>query len=169
MKRLSVVSILFTCATWAGIPLLVAADQPTATENLPPLPTLPPPIDAREASPVRPPVPGADLDRRSSGEPWHDPTRPSPIMRQLINPAKLPGQAKAPEIPAVELKARIIGGLQPGVAVLGIDKQTYVVSKGSEFSLPGPRYGGQKIRVVELDADVVRLEIQPTNLSVTLR
>ena len=59
-------------------------------------------------------------------------------MRQLINPAKLPGQAKAPEIPAVELKARIIGGSQPGVAALSIDKQTYIVNKGSEFSLAGP-------------------------------
>ena len=182
MKRLSMVSILFACATWAGIHALAAADkpaagQPAAAENLPPLPTIPPPID-----PIPPPIDvretprsgpllqtGVERDGRSAAEPWHDPTRPSPIMRQLINPAKLPGQAKAPEIPAVELKARIIGGMQPGVAVLGIDKQTYVVNKGSEFSLAGPRYGGQKIRVMELDADVVRLEIQPTNLNVTLR
>ena len=55
------------------------------------------------------------------------------------------------------------------MAVLVIDKQTYVVCKGSEFTVAGPKYGGQKIRVVELDADVVSFEIQPANLSVTLR
>lgn len=169
MKRLFLVFVLSACATCAGIHRVAAADAPVAAGNLPPRPTLSRPADARHTPWLAPLLLDVVRDSWGAAKPLHDPTQPSPLMRQLINPAKLSGQAKAPEIPTVELKSRIIGGTQPGVAVLGIDKQTYIVSKGSEFSLAGPRYGGQKIRVVELDTDVVRLEILPMNLSVTLR
>ncbi|MGA2258834.1 MAG: hypothetical protein ABSG53_29555 [Thermoguttaceae bacterium] len=160
MKCLALISILFACATWTGVHALAAAGQPAVAGSIPPLPTLSTP--AREGA-------SRMAEGESAAGPLHDPTQPSAIMRQLIGPAKLPGHAKAPEIPIVEVKARIICGEHPGVAVLVIDKQTYVVCKGSEFTVAGAKYGGQRIRVVELDADVVRFEIQPTNLSVTLR
>ena len=160
MKCLASISILFACAIWTGVHALAAAGQSAVAESIPPLPT--------PSSPVR--EGGSRMaEGESAAGPLHDPTRPSEIMRQLIGPAKLSGHAKAPEIPIVELKARIFSGKRPGVAVLVIDKQTYVVCKGSEFTVAGPKYGGQRIRVVDLDADVVSLEIQPTNLRVTLR
>ena len=173
MIRFALIPFLFACAACPGIQTLAAED------NTPPPPALTPPVDTNEVSRseltepvVKPNAQGVSDPLHSDlphSDPLHDPTRPSPIMKQLIGPIKLPGQAKAPEIPDIELKSRIIGGLQAGVAVLGVDKQIYVVSKGSEFTLAGPKYGGQKVHVMELDADVVRLEIQPTNLSVTLR
>jgi hypothetical protein len=96
-----------------------------------------------------------------------DPTEPSPRMRQLIDAPK--AQGKALELPVVELKARIVGGNQGGVAMLQIDKRLIVVRQGSEIALDGMHYGAQRIRVVELNANEVRLDLQPLDRVLTLR
>ncbi len=181
MKYLAMVFVMLACATWSGVHKLAAGDHacmapaPVGAEAIPPLQAPSPLVrdaeirNVEDTTPKRPLAGRGSAEGESRDQVVRDPTRPSPIMRQLIAPAKLPGQAKAPEIPVVELKARVINAKRPGVVVLDIDKQTYVVCKGSEFNLAGPKYVGQKIRVVELDADAVTLEIQPANLTVTLR
>jgi len=136
-----------------------------------PSPTVPRPLPQASSSDVPklalPPLPTIEPNPPTGNEPLHDPTRPSPMMRQLIDPPK--SQGKALELPVVELKARIVGGNQGSVAMLQIDKRLVVVRQGSEIALDGSHYGSQKLRVVELNVDEVRLELQPLNRILSLR
>jgi uncharacterized protein (DUF2267 family) len=95
-----------------------------------------------------------------------DPTHAAPQLRQLLDPGK--GQGKAAELPMVQLKGRIIGGQQPGAALLEIDKRSYLLRQGSEIDIAGPHATANTIRVVEVTGDAVRVEIMPSGLTLTL-
>ncbi len=145
-----------------AIVLGIDAGLVTAAEPDPIAPkTLPQAAAGDGSTPMMPPLPAAEAGPTAGSEPVHDPTSPSPRMRQLIDPPKVQGKT-AMEMPVVELEARIVGGNQDSVAVLQIDKRLVVVRQGSEIALDGA-HNGQKIRVLQLDANEVRLEVQPMN------
>ncbi len=123
-------------------------------------------------------------------EPARDPTAPSPLLRELLKPAGK--QSKISELPFIQIKGRIIGGLQPNSALLqiGVDDQqplnsnaartphnvalrqngnhSYLVQKGTELTIPGGGGDTQTLRVVEITADEVRIEIAPLGRVLTL-
>ncbi len=97
---------------------------------------------------------------------FRDPTQASPLLRSLLDSSK--AQSERPELPVIELKGRITGGLRPAAALLAIDKHFYLVRVGSEITLTGPRSSGQTLRVVEVTNSEVRLQVAPTGRSVVL-
>jgi hypothetical protein len=158
-----ILRIVFCFAVVLGID----AGLTTASEPALPFPQTPPqPASGNAPKLLMPPLPAVEAGNGAGSEPLHDPTAPSPIMRQVIGPPKAQGKTTL-ELPVVELKARIVGGNQGSVAVLQIDKRIVVVRQGSQIDLDGA-HSGQKIRVIELNADEVRLEVQPLNRIVSI-
>ena len=91
-----------------------------------------------------------------------DPTQPGPNMRQLLAP-----RAKAANIPAIQLKARIVTAGQVPVVILDIDRNLYLAKLGDEFS-PAGEFSGLTIRVSAIDARQVRLDVTPLGRSVII-
>jgi hypothetical protein len=94
--------------------------------------------------------------------PRRDPTQPGPNMRQLLAP-----RSKALNIPAIQLKARIVTAGQVPVVILGIDKNLYIAKLGDEFS-PAGDSSGLTFRVSTVSDREVRLEVTPLGRSVIL-
>ena len=101
----------------------------------------------------------------TSGVP-HDPTQPGPVLRELIGPAK--DQPKGQELPSIELKGRILGGLQPASALLSINKGFVLVHQGTEITLSGPRLAPQTLHVASLNETEVHLEVMPLRETLVL-
>ena len=182
-------SMMFWLSLAAGLAVAVESllaqtpdkPAPPAAEAKPPVPAESGPI------PPIPPPPGPSADIVAPGSPadktapsgvgtspansapgqsLRDPTSPSPMLRDLIDPGR--NQPKSMELPLIQLRGRIIGGGQPSAAMLEIDKHSYLVRKGSEILFPGSRPGAQSIRVLDVTAEEVRLEILPLGRSVSL-
>jgi hypothetical protein len=83
-------------------------------------------------------------------------------MRQLLAP-----RAKAANIPAIQLKARIVTAGQVPVVILDIDRNLYLAKLGDEFS-PAGEFSGLTIRVSAIDARQVRLDVTPLGRSVII-
>ena len=109
-------------------------------------------------------------DMAAPKETRRDPTRAAPQLRQLLDPAKTQAQtpARAAEPPLVQLKGRIVGGGQPSAALLEINKQSYLLRKGSEISLSASHSNAQTLRVVDVTSDAVRVELMPLGLTLIL-
>jgi hypothetical protein len=142
------------------------ADVPPLSTPITALVTAPdaPVIDARGNSAIPPqPKPGTDGDvPAGENAAQRDPTQPGPTMRQLLAP-----RAKSANIPAIELKARMVTAGQSPVVILGIEKNLYLAKLGDEFS-PVGEFGGLTIRVSTITAGEVRLEVTPLGRSVIL-
>jgi len=94
-----------------------------------------------------------------------DPTLPNPAVRQAIEAAQgplggkpAPGEVQA--TPQMRLKARIIGTRTPPVAIVEINGSPYTVRRDTALVLGGASSGLQ-VRVIELTAEEVQLELLP--------
>jgi hypothetical protein len=125
-----------------------AADTPTPPASASEDPFAPGPF-------TKPPK----LPAESPTVPLQDPTQPSPTMRALLAPVE--SGTTVAEFPSLILKARLVGGLGPARAVLGLEEELYRVQEGSELTLTGSRWAGQQFRVVEISPEAVRLESVP--------
>jgi len=95
-----------------------------------------------------------------------DPTRPSPNMKDALSRQINPkSAAPAPGVSPMALRGRVIAADKPAAALLEIDGRIYTVSKGSVLA------GANKttIRVLDVTASEVRLEVSPTKEIVILR
>jgi hypothetical protein len=90
-----------------------------------------------------------------------DPTQPSPKLRDVLDTAKGPGG-----LPAFVLRGRIIIENQPAGALLELEPKQppLLISAGTEFAV-----GGVKMRVLEVTANGVRIEISSRNEVIVLR
>ena len=124
--------------------------------------TLPQPAAGDASTPLMPPLPTAEAGPTAGSEPVHDPTSPSPRMRQLIDPPKVQGKT-AMEMPVVDLKAQD-RGRKSGQRGRAADRQAAGrrAARQPRSTVDGA-HNGQKIRVLQLDAMKVRLEVQPMN------
>jgi hypothetical protein len=104
--------------------------------------------------------------RPAAKQALRDPTRPGPQLRELISPSR--SQAKAAEVPAIQLRGRIVDGPLPNAAMLDIDQQPYLLRKGSEITLTGANAGAQTLRVLDVTAEAVRVEILPLGRTLIL-
>ena len=94
-----------------------------------------------------------------------DPTLPNPAVREAIEAAQGPAGGKpapgdAPSTPQMRLKARIIGVRTPPVAIVEINGSPYTVRRDTTLVLGGASSGLQ-VRVIELTAQEVQLELLP--------
>jgi hypothetical protein len=156
-----------------------------------PAPPQQPASATRDAVPLIAPTPAApNAGVAGPQEPPRDPTAPSPLLRELLKPAGK--QSKMAVLPLIRITGRMIGGLQPNAALLqiGPDDQrpaspnaagkpgiaalqhtgnrSYLVRKGTELLIPGAGSDTQTIRVLDVTADEVRIEIAPLGRVLTL-
>jgi hypothetical protein len=164
-------------AQLAGAP--PAAESASPSVPVPAKKTPPPSTSTRSVSerpPAFRPAPSGDRtetkvaptdqknhEAKVSAESARDPTLPGPELREWLDSAK-----PARDLPTIELKGRVLGGQQPGTAILEVDKMLRVVREGDELSLGGVRPGGVTVRVVEVSQQQVRLEIKPSGRNLTL-
>ena len=119
-----------------AIVLGIDAGLVTAAEPDPIAPkTLPQPAAGDALTPLMPPLPTAEANPDAGSEPIHDPTSPSPRMRQLIDPPKVQGKT-AMEMPVVEVKAADRGG-KSGQRGRAADRQTASCRAARQRDRPG--------------------------------
>jgi hypothetical protein len=94
--------------------------------------------------------------------PLPDPTKPSKTFEGLLQPKSGPGQG--PRFPTIALKGRVIMQGKPAAALLEIDKGLVLVNQGSAVG-----GGGMLIRVIDVNAQEVLLEVGPTAEKLSLR
>ncbi len=92
-----------------------------------------------------------------------DPTDPSPKIKDLLD-------TKGPNSPAakastITLRGRIIARDLPAAAILDVDGRRYTVGQGSVI----PAAGGGTVKVIELNAVSIRLELSPGKEVIDLR
>jgi len=96
-----------------------------------------------------------------------DPTKPSPILKDKLDPKtdKETPSTSTSSAPRLALRGRVLAANQPPAALLEIDGQVRLVRKDDKIS------GGGRIvyRIVEISRNEVRIEIQPLNEVVTLQ
>lgn len=117
------------------------------------------PVETKRPAKVEPgPAPTAK-------QPSKDPTEPTPKLREVLDTGKI-GPAGAPTLPTIVLRGRVIIENQPAVALLEFDpKQPPVpVSAGATLGL-----GGLKLKVLEITATEVRIEISSREEVLILR
>ena len=135
--------------------LLTVADRAPAQ-------TPPPPNPAHDPTAV---APGSLLWWSSLNEKTRAKYLAAPAGKQPEMPKQ---QLKMPELPSIQIKGRIIGGLRPNSVLLQIDTRLYLVQKGMELTIPGAQPDTQTIRVVNVTADEVRIEVVPLGRVLTL-
>lgn len=99
--------------------------------------------------------------------PPRDPTQPSPKLKDALDLQRtLPGQPAESRLSAIRLKGRIIAKDKPPVALIELEGKPspVLVTAGSTISL-----GSVQLRVVEVSAAEVRIEVQPLNETLSLR
>ena len=84
------------------------------------------------------PSPAAPLPAARQYQPPRDPTVPGPLLRALLKPTGKQQPSRPPELPAIQVKGRIIGGRRPDSALLQIDTRLYFVQKGPSSRCPSP-------------------------------
>jgi hypothetical protein len=102
-----------------------------------------------------------------------DPTEPGEAMRDLVAPLRLgqSGASAALAVPRMMLKGRIIGPVAPPAAILDLQGSVYVVQEDSEltFEAADSPLGGLTLRVTEINASEVRIEVLPFRKVLILR
>jgi len=189
--RRRILLLCFVCLTGAiavaGVPGRGADDPPKP--SWPGLEVLPaPPADAAgndpaagaaaaedgsaagtSAEPAESSPPG---DGGEQAGPLRDPTQPGPRMREILIPPQAAPQGTAagpPPVPQVTLKGRVILRGRPGAAILEIDGKLLGVQAGTEATVSAAgRSGPVTLRVLELSASTVRLEILPQGQELVL-
>lgn len=126
-----------------------------------PLPELPQlPVNNPPAKDVQP-----EVKKTPSEVP--DPTVPGPLFERILNPkaTKGPTGASTFRMPPIAIKGRIVSKDRPASALLEFDGRLYLVNKDSILG------GGNNVtlRIVELNASEVRIEVSPFNEIVILR
>jgi hypothetical protein len=105
--------------------------------------------------------------------PRSDPTEPGEAMRDLVAPLRLgqSGASAALAVPRMMLKGRIIGPVAPPAAILDVQGSVYVVQQDSEltFEATDSPLGGLTLRVTEINASEVRIEVMPFRKVLILR
>lgn len=112
-----------------------------------------------------PPPKRPDTAPKPIVEPANDPTKASPALERELAVPKNGGAA--PALPAVRLKGRVIAPDKSAAALLEIDPKTppYLVTRGTTLVLPN----NIRLRVLEVTAGEVRIEISPLNETIVLR
>lgn len=88
-----------------------------------------------------------------------DPTQPSGKLKDALMPPRSPAPtAPSPvaRLPALALRGRVLAAGRPGAALLEVEGRVYSVSPGQTVAA-----GGTVLRVVEVSAGEVRLELLP--------
>jgi hypothetical protein len=120
----------------------------------------------------KPPEPGKVPDAPGSKKPADDPkdkdpTKASPKLKEVIDPPKLaPGAVGPTKLPSPVLRGRVIGKDRPPAVLLELEPKTppALVSQGSTLSV-----GGYRLKVLEVTASEVRIEVAPLNEIMILR
>jgi len=117
----------------------------------------------------KPSAPGEDGEQTG---PLRDPTEPSPRMREILVPPQASPQgtvAGPPPMPQVTLKGRVILSGKPGAAILEVDGKLLGIQAGAETTIAaGSRTGLVTLRVLELSASTLRLEVLPQGQELVL-
>ena len=100
------------------------------------------------------PAPPPKVKKEDEGR---DPTRPAPELERVLNAGKS-GPAAA-QMPTVVLKGRVIGPGGKGIAMLEIEGKLYDVRADNEMNVRGPGGSTIRLRVVEVSARGVRIEM----------
>jgi hypothetical protein len=116
-----------------------------------------PGVRAAEAPPN-----GGSAPRAATSPPLRDPTRPSPALRELLGAA--PAKVAAPELPPMELKARIVRQGAPA-ALLLIDGRLHMVRPEDTVPLPSSHGGCVSVRVLAVTPDGVQVEVLPQKVT----
>jgi hypothetical protein len=98
-------------------------------------------------------------------QPRSDPTTPSDRLREAMEINKAGGGA-APKMPNVVLRGRVLVQDKPAVALIELDPKAppVAVSKGTTLMS-----GSLKLKVTEVSATEVRIEVSPLNETIVLR
>jgi len=112
-----------------------------------------------------PPPKKPDTAPKPVVEPASDPTRASPALERELAVPKTGD--KAPAMPALRLKGRVIAKDKPAAALIELDPKTapYLVTKGTTLLLPN----GIRLRVLDVTAAEVQIEVSPLNETIVLR
>lgn len=125
-----------------AVAVLASVATPNAVAADPPPPRAPArPAASAVPKPTEPPAPAL-----------RDPTEPGPDLRALLAP-----QAKAAELPALELKGRLMTPGQRPLALIGVGGQTIAAHEGDELQVAG-KFGATELRVTAITPTEVRLE-----------
>lgn len=121
-----------------------------------------PPPDGTDAPP---PAPRAPLPPRGS-----DPTVPGPDIRALIDdkPTTAVAAPAPPAVPTIRLRARIIARDRPPVAVVNFGEQAVVVRQNEELQVNSPGEGPLQLKVVQVNALGVQIEVVNRRQVITL-
>ena len=150
---------------------------PSVTQPAPPVPQpAPTPGPAVPPQPAGPQIqitsPGGSRDVSPRPAPGADPTVPGPEIRQLLDGGAGQRNAVRPSeaIPDMKLKARILSRNRPAAAVIDIGGRSVTVNEGTEFavSVPGGGDGAVVMRIIEVSAEAVRIEIENRSQPISL-
>ena len=129
------------------------------------------PAEAARKPPVAEPAPhagpNATLEPPLERGEFRDPTRPGPVLRDLLAPAQSAQRAAQPTVPKISLKGRVITSGKPGSAILEVDGQVIAIQDGKEATIASSA-GLIMLRVSQLDVSEVRVVVLPLDQELVL-
>ncbi len=145
-------------------------------------PALPKPMPQPEAPAGTPepaqgvhPAPQQDRQEQDAPATLRDPTEPGEEMRDMVAPFRMgqPGRPSAAglAVPRVTLKGRVIGPSSPPAAMVELQGALYLLQVDSELTVDSPEaaFGGLTLRVTDITASEVRIEVMPLRTVIVLR
>jgi hypothetical protein len=88
-----------------------------------------------------------------------DPTAPDPRLEQILGGRRSPALGNA-KLPGIRLLAKLLVKSKPGVAVLGVDKESLTIAEGGTAAVPGDM-NGSTLTVEKVTASGVLLRFNP--------
>lgn len=141
-------------------PIVIPSEVPPAA----PLPLPVPPA-------ANPPLPGPDMRDPPEGPEAaperRDPTVPQGELRMLLSPpvtegpggTVVAGPAPLPALPAISVRARVIGPGKQASALLSTGTSYYLVTPGQSYHLVGNE--DRELKVISITREGVKLEFSP--------